>query len=70
MESTSARLSRMAKNEMYFGRQITADEIIKKIDNVSAEDILEVAREIIDLDQMCAVLLGPISDRDIPSALS
>jgi predicted Zn-dependent peptidase len=70
MESSAARLSRMAKNEMYFARQITADEIIEKIDSVTAEEILEVAEEIIDLNKICAVLLGPISKKDMPPILS
>jgi predicted Zn-dependent peptidase len=66
LESSANRLSRMIKNEMYFGRQITADEIIEGIDAVTIEDILEVANEIIDFDASCSAFLGQISEGDIP----
>ena len=66
MESTGARLSRMVKNEIYFGRQIEAEEIIKNIDAVTIDEVLEIAREIVHLDTICAVYLGPLSEREAP----
>jgi predicted Zn-dependent peptidase len=66
LESTDARLGRLAKNEIYFGRQIKADEIIEKINRVTAQDVLAVANEIINPNMMTAVFLGPIEERNIP----
>jgi predicted Zn-dependent peptidase len=69
LESTDARLGRMAKNELYFGRRVEADEIIQSIDRVTAKDVLEVARAVIDPDRMTAVFLGPVTERDIPEIM-
>jgi predicted Zn-dependent peptidase len=69
LESTDARLGRMAKNEIYFGRRIEADEIIKSIDRVTAQDVLAVARTVIDPKRMTAVFLGPVNETDIPEIM-
>jgi predicted Zn-dependent peptidase len=69
LESTDARLGRMVKNEIYFGRRIEADEIIRSIDAVSAQDVLSVAHTIIDPDRMTAVFLGPVTEADIPGIM-
>jgi len=60
LESMSTRLGRMGKSEMYFGRQVDAEEIHEKIEAVTVEDVLEVAREVIDLGGSSSVFLGPV----------
>lgn len=69
LESTDARLGRMAKNEVYFGRRVESEEIIQSIDRVTARDVLEVARTIIDPDRMTTVFLGPVTEGDIPEIM-
>ncbi len=69
LESTDARLGRMAKNEVYFGRRVEAEEIIESIDRVTAADVLAVAREVIDPGRMTSVFLGPVSDDDVPGIM-
>jgi predicted Zn-dependent peptidase len=69
LESTDARLGRMVKNEISFNRRIEADEIIRSIDAVSAQDVLSVAHTIIDPDRMTAVFLGPVTEADIPGIM-
>jgi predicted Zn-dependent peptidase len=66
MESTDSRLSRMVRNEIFFNRQIGAEEIIEKIDETTTGDVIEAAREIIDTEKMCSVFVGPITGEDIP----
>lgn len=66
MESTDSRLSRMVRNELFFNRQIGAEEIIEKIDETTTDDVIEVAKEIIDTKRMCCVFVGPITGDDIP----
>jgi predicted Zn-dependent peptidase len=67
MESTNSRLSRMVRNEMFFNRQVDAEEIIEKIDETTVNDVIEVAQEIIDTKKMCCVFMGPIAEKDIPN---
>ncbi len=46
LENTGARMSHLARQEMYFGRQFGLDEITAEIEAVSAEDVQRVASEI------------------------
>jgi predicted Zn-dependent peptidase len=46
LENTGARMSHLARQEMYFGRQFGLDEIIGEIETVSADDVQRVATEI------------------------
>ena len=44
LESTSARMSNLARQEMYFGRFFSMDEILASIETVTRESMLEVAK--------------------------
>ncbi len=57
LENTSRRMSRLAKNEIYFGKYISIDYLIEKIDEVTSENILEIANEIIRFDNFTKVVL-------------
>ena len=48
LESTVSRMSGLARQEYYFGRQFSPDEIIAAIDAVTLEDIAHVAATIVD----------------------
>ncbi|HMB97797.1 MAG TPA: pitrilysin family protein [Balneolaceae bacterium] len=58
-ESTSNRMNRLAKSELYFNRFITLDELVEKIDEVSAEDIKEFSEAFFDKDSYSETLLVP-----------
>ena len=60
LESTPSRMSNLARQEMYFGRYISLDEIAQRIDAVTAEDVLAVACDLIQTDQIAVTLLGPL----------
>ena len=57
LESTSRRMSQLAKNEIYLGKNIGIDDIINNIDRVTSEEILNAAQQIIKTDQFTSVLL-------------
>jgi predicted Zn-dependent peptidase len=58
LESTVSRMSGIGRQEYYFGRQFSADEIIAHIDAVTLENIQEVAQTIVDPDSLSLALLG------------
>jgi predicted Zn-dependent peptidase len=58
LESTVSRMSGIARQEYYFGRQFTADEIIEQIDAVTLDNIQQVAKTIVDPDSLSLTLLG------------
>lgn len=47
LESTSSRMSRLGKNELLLGREITIDETLSAINAVTVEDVHRVAKEIL-----------------------
>ena len=65
LESTVSRMSGIARQEYYFGRQFTPDEIIAHIDAVTLEDIVDVARTIVDPDSLSLTLLGNLKNPGI-----
>lgn len=58
LESTSYRMGRMARNELYFGRQIDIKEVIEKIEKVTLNDIKKCAKRLFDFDKMNFLVLG------------
>jgi predicted Zn-dependent peptidase len=60
-ESTDNHMVRNAQNELHFGRDIALQTIIEKIEEVTAEDIIELANELIDTHQIALTLLGPVN---------
>ena len=59
-ESMSNRMSRMANSELYFGRVIPVEEIIEAIMKVTAEDVIQVARELFVEDKIAFAAVGPV----------
>ena len=43
LESTSSRMSNLARQQMYFGRFFTLDELVESIDGVTDEDVRQIA---------------------------
>ncbi|MGZ7039557.1 MAG: M16 family metallopeptidase, partial [Thermoanaerobaculia bacterium] len=65
LESTVSRMSGIARQEYYFGRQFSADEIIQAIDAVELENIQQVAETIVDPDSLSLTLLGNLKQPGI-----
>ena len=59
LESSSNRASHMAKSVIYHDRILSPEEIVAGIETVTAEDILQFARNTFTADQTIAVVLGP-----------
>ncbi|MDX9820421.1 MAG: pitrilysin family protein [Syntrophales bacterium] len=64
MESTDNRMSRLARNEIHFGRSVPVEEVIAQIEAVSAEDVRSLAEEMFDPRLLSLAVTGPISERD------
>jgi predicted Zn-dependent peptidase len=57
LESSSARMSHLARQEIYFGRQLPLDEILGGIEAVTADDVQRVAAGVFD-GRLGASVLG------------
>ncbi len=58
LESTSSRMSNLARQEMYFGKYISLDELISSIETVTAESIQQMANASFDTRQIALTVLG------------
>jgi predicted Zn-dependent peptidase len=65
LESTTSRMSGIARQEYYFGRQYTPDEIIEHIDAVTLDDLQRAARTVVDPDSLSLTMLGNVKDPGI-----
>jgi predicted Zn-dependent peptidase len=59
LESTSSRMSHLARQEIYFGRQFTLDEMLNSIEAVSADDVRRVSRDLFLDGGLVATVVGP-----------
>jgi predicted Zn-dependent peptidase len=65
MESTDNRMTGLAKSEIYFGRQMTPEEIIERIDAVGCEEIRSLAGRMFRRETLTVAALGPVSEEDL-----
>lgn len=61
LESTSSRAGALARQEIIHGRRIPSDEIIRKVEAVTPEDIRRVAQECFTSDQVALGALGNLN---------
>jgi len=59
LETPGSRMTKLARSEQYFGRQLTLDEIIADVDAVRGEDVRRVAEELFVPDRVTLTLIGP-----------
>ena len=58
LESSSARMSNLARQEMYFDRFYDLDELIEKIEAVTADDLTELANQFFKTESVALTALG------------
>jgi predicted Zn-dependent peptidase len=62
-ESNDNQMVRTAQNEIHFNRIIRLPEVIKKIESVTAAEILELSRSLFENNKLSLTLLGPVKDQ-------
>jgi predicted Zn-dependent peptidase len=61
LESTSSRMSNLARQQLYFGRFFDLDEILAGIEAVTAEELARIAGEFFQSDKIALTLLGELN---------
>ena len=59
LESSNRRMTRLAKNEIYYGRQIGLDELVSKIDAIYPSTLFNISRKLFALDNFNIIKLSP-----------
>ena len=65
LESTPSRMSNLARQELFFGRFFTVDEMVEAVEQVTAEEVQKVAQEFFRGRQIGATVLGRVSGIDL-----
>jgi predicted Zn-dependent peptidase len=65
LESSSSRMIRLGRNEFALGRHVTPEEIERKIDAVTPEQVQELARELLVAENLGLCIIGPVDEAAI-----
>jgi predicted Zn-dependent peptidase len=65
LESTSSRMIRLGRNEFALGRHVAAEELERRIDEVTAGEVQELARELLVEENLGLCIIGPVDESTI-----
>jgi len=65
LESTASRMSNLARQEMYFAKFFTLDELVESIEAVTADDVQRIAQTFFDPRQIALTILGNLENLKI-----
>jgi len=65
LESTASRMTNLARQEMYFGRFFTLDELVESIEAITATDVQRIAQTFFDPKQIALTVLGNLENLKI-----
>jgi predicted Zn-dependent peptidase len=69
LESTSSRMNNIARQEIYFGRYISSDEIMKSVERVDLKQVKDLADRLIRKDLFSITAYGPIQKNVLDAVL-
>jgi len=58
LESSNARMANLARQEMYFGKFFSVDEVIARVDEVDAAQVQAMAQQLFSEERIAVTLLG------------
>jgi predicted Zn-dependent peptidase len=62
LESSDNRMTRLAKTELHFGRNIPVEELLEAFRRVTEEDIMALANNLFDDSSLSLALMGRVAD--------
>lgn len=65
LESTSSRMIRLGRNEFALGRNVAPEEIEARIDGVTAEQVRQLAQELLAEEHLGLCIIGPVDGSQI-----
>lgn len=64
LESTSSRMMRIARNNLYYDRFLPIEETVEKINSVTLEQVHELASWLLQPEKFSLAALGPVQEID------
>src|SRR5581483_9341561 len=62
LESTSSRMSNLARQELYFAKFMSLDEMLESIEAVTRDEVQKIAHEFFQTENIALAMLGRIGD--------
>jgi predicted Zn-dependent peptidase len=65
LESSHSRMSKLAKDELTYGRHASLDDMLAQIERVNVEQVFNVAHQFFLIDSLAITGLGPLAPRTV-----
>ncbi len=65
LESTSNKMTNIAKQEIYYGRYFSPEEVIRIVESVTLENIKDLAWKLTGDNPLAVTVYGPVKEEDI-----
>jgi predicted Zn-dependent peptidase len=69
LESSNSHMSRIARQEIYYGKYLSMDDIIKGVENVTKDQVQRLAQQLFTRDNIALAILGPLDKTDLSDAI-
>jgi len=70
LETSDSRMSRIAKNAIYFGRDVTLDEVAAAVDAVTNDDVLRICHRLFQPQALALTVLGDLKGNQLDGVLA
>lgn len=67
LESTINKMTQIGRQEIYFSRNFTIEEMLHNIDAVTSEQVQRIAHSLFGKDSIALTTLGPVTIKEIPA---
>ena len=68
LESTSNKMTNIAKQEIYYGKYFTPEEIIKMVEDVTIDDLRALSNRIVGESPVAVTVYGPVTESDLKNS--
>jgi predicted Zn-dependent peptidase len=69
LETSNSHMGRIARQEIYFGKYLSVDDIIKSVDKIAAGQVQHLAQQLFRRDNLSLSILGPLNRADVPDSV-
>jgi predicted Zn-dependent peptidase len=65
LESTSNKMTNIAKQEIYYGKYFSPEEVIRMVEAITLEDVKTLAQVLLKENPFALTVYGPVNDKDL-----
>lgn len=69
LESTGSRMQNIARQELYYGKYYSIQEIIKNINKIKLKQVKELSKRLTENSKFSLTVLGPINENELKGVL-